>query len=103
MAASRQRSQQLPNELQDVATTGQLNDLEAHLSKSYSSERYEEFQAAVEKIVHKELTTDDAKKKLNAHIDSRVEVALKKRWWRNWGFWTTLAATAAAITLAIRG
>lgn len=41
----------IPSELENVATTSDIDALDGKLGKCYSTERYEEFQGAVEKIV----------------------------------------------------
>ena len=41
----------IPRELEGVATTSDIDVLGEKVSKCYSSERYEEFQTAVEKII----------------------------------------------------
>ncbi len=41
----------IPSELENVATTSDIDVLDEKLGKCYSSERYEDFQAAVEKII----------------------------------------------------
>jgi hypothetical protein len=44
------KSPKIPSELEGVATTSDIDVLGEKVSKCYSSERYEEFQQAVEKI-----------------------------------------------------
>ena len=41
----------IPSELENVATTSDIDVLDEKLGKCYSSERYEDFQVAVEKII----------------------------------------------------
>jgi hypothetical protein len=91
----------LPSELQDIVTPERLTTMEDRLGKAYSSERYEEFQAAVEKIIHKELTTDEVHKKLNPHIDARVQKYIQERGWKNKNFWIpTIGVLLTAIATA---
>jgi hypothetical protein len=92
----------LPDELQNVATTEDISMLEGKVNNCYSKDRYEDFQEAVEKIVHKELTTDTVHDKLNAHIDTRVEKIINERGWKNKNFWipTVIASIAAIAAVA---
>lgn len=45
----------VPTELEGVATTGDVSALGAKIERCYSSERYEDFQEAVEKIIQRYL------------------------------------------------
>lgn len=45
----------VPRELEGAATTKDVSVLESRVDKCYSSERYEDFQGAVEKIVVRHL------------------------------------------------
>jgi hypothetical protein len=50
--ASRSKSLSVPEEFEGVARfTKDITVLEEHVNKCYSAERYEDFQAAVEKII----------------------------------------------------
>lgn len=46
---------QLPAELEGVAYAEDVTALQAHVDKCYSSERYEDFQESVEKILERYL------------------------------------------------
>lgn len=50
----------LPAELEGIAYAEDLNAIQEKVDKCYSSERYEEFQGAVEKIVWKYLKANVA-------------------------------------------
>ncbi len=45
----------IPEELQGVATTGDVSALEGKVDKCYSEERYKDFQTAVEEIISRYL------------------------------------------------
>lgn len=77
----------LPTELEGIASVEQLNSLEARLEKSYSSERYEEFQDAVEKIINRTLETESAHNKLETKIQAEIKKYMDDKGWKNKTFW----------------
>lgn len=99
--ANKRQTKPLPDELQDVATTGQLSDLEAHLNKAYSSERYEEFQAAVEKIFYRAMETESAHAKLETKIQTEIKKYLEEKGWKNKNFWIPTAIGVMGVIVAI--
>ena len=60
---------QIPDELKDVATTGDVNALEQRVDKCYSSERYQDFQEAVEKIVLRKMDSSEGGEKIKKYAD----------------------------------
>ena len=53
--ARKNNSSEIPIELQGVASTSEVNELEKKVANCYSKDRYEEFMEAVEKITLKYL------------------------------------------------
>lgn len=60
---------QIPEELKDVATTGDVNALEQRVDKCFSTERYEDFQEAVEKIVLRKIDSGEGGEKIKKHAE----------------------------------
>lgn len=101
------KKQALPSELEGVASVEQLNGLEERLEKAYSSERYEEFQEAVEKIIWRALETDTAHTKFEAKIQTEIKKYMEEKGWKNKTFWIptiiAIIAAVAAVILALNG
>lgn len=51
-------TRRIPQELEGVARTEDVNAIQEKVDKCYSQERYEEFQGAVEKIVSRHLKSN---------------------------------------------
>ena len=97
----RQQPEQNPTE---YAPVERVTGIEARLAKTYSSERYEEFQEAVEKIIYRVLETDTAQIKLKGRIQTEIKDFLDKRAYQSKTFWIPtiiglIAAFAAVLAL----
>jgi predicted NAD/FAD-binding protein len=98
-------SARLPVELENVASLESVNLLEQKIGKCYSSEKYQEFQTAVEVIVERYLDTDKAHSKLKDKINRQIKDYLDERGFRNKVFWIpvviSIISTAAAIAAVV--
>lgn len=65
----KQGSSKIPQELEGVALTSDVDALDNKVAKCYSAERYEEFLEAVEKIVIRKLETSEGGDKIKKHTD----------------------------------
>lgn len=92
----------LPPELQDVATSEDLNTLGSKVDRCYSADRYEEFQEAVEKIIWRALETETAHTKLRTKIQAEIKKYLEDKGWKNKTFWipTLIALIGAIVAVA---
>ncbi len=91
----------LPKEFNDVASIESVNALEEKVGKCYSSEKYEDFQTAVETIVERYLDTDKAHGKLKEKINRQIKDYLDELGWRNKAFWVPVGISLISITVAI--
>jgi hypothetical protein len=78
-----------------------VSTIEERLGKTYSLERFEEFQEAVEKIVSRVLETDTAHAKMQHRIQTEIKEYLDKKAWQNKTFWIPTAIAAVAVLVAI--
>ena len=95
------KNQKLPSELEGVAKVEQLSSLEARVDKAYSSERYEEFQDATEKIFYRAMETESAHAKLETKIQSEIKKYMDERGWKNKTFWIPTVIGVIGIVVAI--
>lgn len=61
------KKQNIPYEIEDIATTSDVSALEDKVARCYSADRYKEFQDAVEEIVLRKIDTADGGEKIKKH------------------------------------
>lgn len=88
-------------EWQDVAKKHAVEALEAKVARCYSQDHYEDFEAAVEKIMLKALEMDSTQAKLSPWVRAEVKQELASRWWKNFSFWIPTVVAIAAVAVAI--
>ncbi len=95
-------SNMLETNPEQYARVERLTTIEERLAKTYSSERYKEFQDAVEEISGRYLSSDQAHEKLRPYLQGEIKDFIDKRGWQNKVFWIpTIIAAVAAIAAVI--
>jgi hypothetical protein len=91
----------IPPELQDVATTGDVNALEARMEKCFSSEKYEEFQTAVQKITLETIDSGAGRTKIKAHGREATKEYLDENSWKKLLFWVPTVISVVSVAVAV--
>lgn len=91
---------QIPDELKDVATTGDVNALEQRVEKCYSAERYEEFQEAVRKIAL-ETIEGAGRDKIKSHAKESAKEYSQENGWTKLTFWLPTIISALVAIIAV--
>lgn len=78
-----------------------IDPLTAKVEKCYSKDRYQDFQADVEKIVLKILGHDDGKKIVKPFIEDVTAKYIDKKSWNTKQFWIPTILAGASIVVTI--
>lgn len=101
MAKSQTKGRTLPRELEGAATAKDVDVLQEKIGKSYSSERYAEFQDAVKKIALETIGSAEGRTAIKAHAKEATKEYIDDNSWKRVTFWiptiVSIIATAVAI------
>lgn len=90
----------IPEELEGIALTSDVDALEDKVAKSYSKERYEDFQEAVRKITLE--TIDGAgREKIKAHAKESAKEYSQENGWAKKTFWIPVIISLLALVGAV--
>lgn len=97
MNTKKQTKSKIPAELEGVALTSDVDALGDKIDKCYSTERYEEFQGAVKKIVVDTLDGSDGRTKVKSHATEATKEYLSAAGWEKAKFWIPTVIAVLSI------
>ena len=97
--ANRASEPKIPAELTNIATT--VSGLDDKVSKCYSTERYEEFQSAVETIALKVLDAGNGREKIKNHAKEATKEYMDINGWEKFKVWVPMIVAVAAVIVSV--
>lgn len=101
MGKTTPKSPSVPRELEGSATQKDVHDLEERLGKTYSTERYEDFQEAVKKITLETIDSGEGRTKIKTHGREATKEYLDENSWKKLVFWIPILVSVISIVVAV--
>lgn len=91
----------LPSELENVAYAQDVNALQEQVDKCYSTERYEDFQDAVKRIILETLDSGEGRTKVKGHAKESTKEYLDENSWKKLVFWAPTLISIISVAVAV--